>query len=92
MPTDSNITQVDFYYRTQDKATGSVFEWRNGGRMVRDVNGNFVIAFSGEDVNPNYRKPNARREIQFIGSNPTGVVGRSEKIVQQVDYSYDCPQ
>jgi hypothetical protein len=92
MPTDSNITQVDFYYRTQDKATGAVFEWRNGGRMVRDVNGNFVIAFSGEDVNPNFRKPNAWLDFQFIGSNPTGVVGRSEKIVQQIDYSNDCPQ
>lgn len=92
MPTDSDITQVDFYYRTQDKATGAAFEWRNGGRMVRDVNGNFVIVFSGEDVNANFRKPNAWLDFQFIGSNPTGVVGRSEKIVQQIDYSNDCPQ
>jgi hypothetical protein len=92
MPTDSNINQVDFYYRTQDKATGAAFEWRSGGRMVRDVNGNFVIVFSGEDVNANFRKPNAWLDYQFIGSNATGVVGRSEKIVQQVDYSNDCPQ
>ena len=90
-PTDPNIKAVDFYYRLQDRSTGAVFEWQNAGRMIPDANGNFSIVFSGEDINANFRKPLAWFDYQFIGSNTTGVVGRSEKIVQQIDYTNDCP-
>ncbi len=90
-PTDLNITQVDFFYRIEDRSTGAVFEWQNAGRMIPDVNNNFSIVFSGEDVSANFRKPNAWFDFQFVGSNPTGVIGRSEKIVKQVTYTFDCP-
>jgi hypothetical protein len=91
-PTDANITEVNFYYRTQDRATGAVFDWQNAGRMLRDASGNFTLVFSGESVNPNFRKPSAWFDYQFIGiSNSGGVVGRSEKIEQQVSYTLDCP-
>ena len=91
-PTDPNITQVDFYYRIQDKATGAVFDWQNAGRMIPDANGNFTMVFSGESVHPNFRKANAWFDYQFIGLSRTGgVVGRSERIVQQVSYTLDCP-
>ena len=90
-PTDPNITQVDFYYRIQDLATGAVFDWQNAGRMISGANGNFTIIFSGDDVNANFRKPNAWFDYQFIGSSQSGVVGRSEKIEQQVTYTFDCP-
>lgn len=90
-PTTTDIKFIDFYYRIQDKATGTAFEWQNAGRMVPDANGNFVLVFSGEDVNANFRKPTAWLDFQFIGSSSSGVVGRSEKIVQQVNYSNDCP-
>ena len=91
-PTDVNITEVNFYYRTQDRATGAVFDWQNAGRMLADANGNFTLVFSGENVNPNFRKANAWFDYQFIGlSRSGGVVGRSEKIEQQVSYSLDCP-
>ncbi|HLF72833.1 MAG TPA: hypothetical protein VI524_00680 [Anaerolineales bacterium] len=91
-PTDPNISQVDFYYRIGDRTTGAVFEWQNAGRMIPDANRNFVLVFSGEKVHPNFRKPNAWFDYQVIGSNPTGVVGRSEKIMQQVSYTLDCPE
>ena len=39
----------------------------------------------------NFRKPNAWFDYQFIGSSQSGVVGRSEKIEQQVTYTFDCP-
>jgi len=90
-PADSNITQVDFYYRIGDRSTGAVFDWQNAGRMIRDANGNFTIIFSGDDVHPNFRKPSAWLDYQFIGSSVSGVVGRSEKIEQQVSYTLDCP-
>jgi hypothetical protein len=90
-PTDPNITQVDFYYRIVDRATGAAFDWQNAGRMIPDANDNFVLVFSGESVNANFRKPNAWFDYQFIGSSGSGVVGRSEKIEQQVTYTFDCP-
>jgi hypothetical protein len=91
-PLDANITQVDFYYRIVDRFTGSAFDWQNVGRMPPDANGNFVLVFAGDDVNANFRKPNAWLDFQFIGlSRSGGVVGRSEKIEQQVTYTFDCP-
>ena len=91
-PLDTNIAQVDFYYRVVDRSTGSAFDWQNAGRMPTDANGNFVLAFSGDDVNANFRKPNAWLDFQFIGlSKSGGVIGRSEKIEQQVTYTFDCP-
>lgn len=91
-PTDADIAEVNFYYRTQDRSTGAVFDWQNAGRMFRDANGTFTLVFSGENVNPNFRKPNAWFDYQFIGiSSSGGVVGRSEKIEQQVSYTLDCP-
>jgi hypothetical protein len=90
-PTDPNITQVDFYYRIEDRETGAIFDWQNAGRMIRDANGSFTLIFSGEKVSANFRKPNAWFDYQFIGSSNSGVVGRSEKIEQQVTYTFDCP-
>ena len=91
-PADPNITQVQFYYRIEDRATGAVFDWQNAGKMLPDANGNFALVFSGESVNANFRKPNAWFDYQFVGlSKSGGVVGRSEKIIQQVSYTFDCP-
>jgi hypothetical protein len=91
-PTDSNIAFVDFYYRIQDRSTGAIFDWQNAGRMLPNADGTFTLVFSGEKVKADFRKPNAWFDYQFIGVSRTGgVVGRSEKIVQQVTYTFDCP-
>jgi len=90
-PTDANITAVEFYYWTQDRATGAVFDWQNAGRMIICADGSFKLVFSGESVNANFRKPSAWFDYQFVGlSRSGGVVGRSEGIEQQVSYTFDC--
>ena len=90
-PNTTDITQVDLYYRIEDRATGAVFDWQNAGRMIPDANGNFMMVFSGDKVNANFRKPNAWFDYQFVGNSNSGVVGRSEKIEKQVTYTFDCP-
>ena len=91
-PTDPSITQADFYYRIEDRATGAVFDWQGPRRMSADANGNITLVFSGEEVNPNFRKPNAWFDFQVVGLNKSGArVGNSEKVVQQVSYTFDCP-
>lgn len=91
-PVDPNITQVDFYYRIEDRATGAVFDWQGPRRMLGDGKGSYTLTFTGEDVNANFRKPNAWFDFQFVGmSKSGGRVGNSEKIVQQVSYTFDCP-
>ena len=91
-PSDPSITQVDFYYRIEDRTTGAVFDWQGPRRMLADANGNFTLTFAGEDVNTNFRKDNAWFDFQFIGlSRSGGRVGSSEKIIQQVNYVFDCP-
>ena len=90
-PANPDITQVDFYYRIEDRATGAIFDWQNAGRMIWEANGSFSLVFSGEKVHVNFRKPNAWFDYQFIGSGGSGLVGRSEQIEQQVSYTFDCP-
>ncbi len=91
-PSDPSITQADFYYRTEDRATGAVFDWQGPRRMMRDASGNFTLVLTGEDVSPNFRKPNAWLDFQMIGlSKSGGRVGSTEKVVQQVSYMFDCP-
>lgn len=89
--TDPNITSVDFFYRIVDKTTGAAFDWQNAGRMIPDGTGNFTLTFAGDRVSANYRKPSAWLDYQFVGSNTTGVIGRSEKIEKQINYMFDCP-
>jgi hypothetical protein len=89
--TSPDITQVDLWYRIEDRDTGAIFDWQNAGRMVPDNTGGFTTVFSGEEVSANFRKPNAWFDYQFVGYNPTGVIGRSEKIERQVAYTFDCP-
>jgi hypothetical protein len=89
--TSPDIRQVDFWYRTEDRETGAIFDWTNFGKMTPNQEGGFTVTMSGDQVNPNFRKPNSFFDYQFVGYNATGVVGRSEKIERQVTYTFECP-
>jgi hypothetical protein len=90
--TDSAITRVDLFYRIEDRKGTTISEWKNVGRMQSSGDGIFSLTVSGESIHPDLRKELAWFDFQLVGLNKGGgVVGRTEKIVQQVTYTIDCP-
>jgi len=88
---DPHIVNVDFWYRIEDKIDGEISEWKNGGAMTPDGSGGFSITFSAESINPDLRRTKAWFDFQFVGlAKSNEAVGRSEKIVQLINYSNDC--
>jgi hypothetical protein len=85
------ISEVDLFYRIEDRLSASIYDWKNGGKMVSDKNGNFTLDFSAVTVSPDFRSHKAWFDYEFVGINKYGdAVGRSEKISQQVTYKMDC--
>lgn len=85
------ISEVDLFYRIEDRLSTSIYDWKNGGKMVSDKNGNFTLDFSSATVSPDFRSHKAWFDYEFVGINKYGdAVGRSEKISQQVTYKIDC--
>lgn len=91
-PMVDTIKQVQFYYRTVDRSTGTAFEWQNFGKMIDNGDGTFSLTFNGEQVNADSRRANEWLDYQFVGLSKTGdVVGRTEKIEKQITYTIECP-
>ncbi len=89
---DPAITAVDFYYRIEDRKGTAISEWKNIGRMQPMGGGVFSMTISGETVHPDLRKALAWFDFQLVGLNKGGAaVGRTEKIVQLVTYTIECP-
>jgi len=89
---DPAITAVDFYYRIEDRNGSTISEWKNPGRMQVTGTGTFSMTIAGETIHPDLRKALAWFDFQLVGLNKGGAaVGRTEKIVQLVTYSIDCP-
>ncbi|MBV6395027.1 MAG: hypothetical protein HFACDABA_00598 [Anaerolineales bacterium] len=89
---DIYITVMEFYYRIRDKHSTYVPEWSRGANLDSQGGGRFTLTFSGESVTPDNRKANGWFDIQLVGLNKLGqVVGRTEKIVDLVTYTIDCP-
>ena len=85
------ITEVDLFYRIEDRLSVTLTNWKDGGKMVSDKNGNFTMAFTGAMVTPDSRSHKAWFDYEFVGINKLGdTVGRSAKISQQVTYKIDC--
>ncbi|GAB4503794.1 MAG: hypothetical protein Fur0043_07860 [Anaerolineales bacterium] len=90
--TDIYITRVDFYYRIRDKHSNDIPEWSLGGTLETDGGNHFWLTYSGESVKPDNRKDFGWFDLQFVGMNKLGqVVGRTEKIVDLISYTIDCP-
>lgn len=89
---DLNITVVEFYYRIRDKASTFVPDWSRGASLNAESGGHFFLTYNANEVVPDNRKVNGWFDIQFVGLNKLGqVVGRTEKIVDVVTYTLDCP-
>jgi len=85
------ISEVDLFYRIEDRLSVTISDWKNGGKMVSDKNGNFTLAFTSATVAPDFRSHKAWFDYEFVGVNKYGdAVGRSEKITQQITYKIDC--
>jgi hypothetical protein len=85
------VTEVDVYYRIEDRLSVSISNWHNAGAMTSDKNGNFTIDLPASAVDPDLRSHRAWFDYQFVGVNKVGdAVGRSAKIVKQITYTIDC--
>lgn len=84
-------TEVDVYYRIEDRLSVSISNWHNVGAMTSDKNGNFTIDLPASAVDPDLRSHRAWFDYQFVGVNKVGdAVGRSARIVKQITYTIDC--
>ncbi len=90
---NSAITGVTVYYRVVSKDSAALpGPMIAGPEMVSDKKGNFTLEFSALQINPDLRLANGWFEYQFVGLNKSGnVVGRSDKITQQVTFTLECP-
>jgi hypothetical protein len=89
--TNELITQVDFYYRIEDRLSVSMSGWISAGSMVSDKQGNFTLAFKSLSVDPDVRSHKAWLDYQFVAVNHLGAaIGRSARISQQITYTIDC--
>jgi hypothetical protein len=85
------VTEVDFFYRIEDRLSVSISGWENAGKMETDKQGNFTLDFKSLSVDPDLRSHKAWLDYEFVGINKYGdAVGRSSKIVKQITYTIDC--
>lgn len=86
------IVDVVFYYRITDINRQYPKEYKPFGKMTANGNGNFTLAFSGENVHPEVRIDSSWLDFQFVGLAKSGeVVDRSQTIESLVKYTFDCP-
>ncbi len=85
------VTEVDIYYRIEDRQSVSISNWHNAGAMTSDKSGNFTIDLPASAVTPDSRTHLGWFDYQFVGINKYGdAVGRSARIVKQITYAIDC--
>ncbi len=85
------VTEVDVYYRIEDRQSVSISNWHNAGAMTSDKSGNFTVDLQASAVDPDLRSHLAWFDYQFVGINKYGdAVGRSARIVKQITYAIDC--
>ncbi len=91
--TDASITQVDMYYRVRDRQADELLpEFKWGKTLDTDGTAHFWTTVKGDDIPADLRKADTWYEIQFIGINKgRDVVGRSERILELITYTKDCP-
>jgi hypothetical protein len=83
--TNTNITEVDFFYRLEDQSSSAITGWVDVSKMVSDNAGNFTFDFQAHFIPSDLRFRKAWFDYQFVALNKMGqVIGRSATIVKQV--------
>jgi hypothetical protein len=89
--TNTDVTEVDLFYRMENQAGTVVSGWVDIGKMVPDGSGNFSMDFKASMVDPAVRSRNGWLDYQFVGlGRGAAIIGRSAKIVKQITYMLDC--
>ncbi|HEX8992062.1 MAG TPA: hypothetical protein VF784_10330 [Anaerolineales bacterium] len=90
--TDPSVTEVDLFYRLEDKHGSSMTGWVDIGPMASNNAGNFTFDFKATLIPTDVRFSQAWFDYQFVALNKSlKVVGRSATILQQVTFSVNCP-
>ncbi len=90
--TNSSATEVDVFYRLEDKASSTITNWVDIGKMTSDHAGNFTFDFKSTLIPRDLRFSQAWFDYQFVALNGSlKVIGRSATILQQVTFSVNCP-
>ncbi len=89
---NTSVTEVDLFYRLEDKNGSSMTGWVDIGPMTSDNAGSFTYDFKATLVPTDMRFSQAWFDYQFVALNKSlKVIGRSATIQQQVTFSVNCP-
>ncbi len=90
--TNTNVGEVDLFYRLEDKHGSSMTGWVDIGAMTSDNAGNFTYDFKATLIPTDMRFSQAWFDYQFVALNKSlKVIGRSATITQQVTFVVNCP-
>ena len=89
---NTSVSEVDLFYRLEDKNGSSMTGWVDIGAMTSDKSGNFTYDFKATLIPTDMRFSQAWFDYQFVALNSSlKVIGRSATILKQVTFSVNCP-
>ncbi len=90
--TNTDVIEVDLFYRLEDKNSSAVTNWIDVGKMTSDNAGNFTYDFKTSLIPHDLRFAQAWFDYQFVALNSNlKVIGRSSMVNQQVTFTLNCP-
>ncbi|HEY3312180.1 MAG TPA: hypothetical protein VGK00_11125 [Anaerolineales bacterium] len=88
----SEITNVVFFFRMKDKASGMVIPWSNGESMRSAGNGTFEFIFRSSAIPNEARYNEAWVQYQFVGVDRNlKNIGHSQIFSEKLTFKPGCP-